>query len=95
MEELQLVYEELKSKYDLILTNTLALNDDYTIDIPIIRGTFTDRRFDLYKDDDLFVFSVEFFDKTGEKKYSHCHPYGVPDAIKHIEDFMLKKSIFD
>ena len=93
MQELEFIYEKLNGTYNLLFTNTYALNDGYTIDVPVIRGISVDRRFDLYKEDDLFVFSVEFFDKSGEDKYSHSHPYDVNDAIKHIEKFMLEKSI--
>ncbi|MBO5315344.1 MAG: hypothetical protein IKJ13_00505 [Clostridia bacterium] len=95
MKELRYIFEKLKDKYDLDLTNTFALNDGYTIDVPVIRGTSSDRRFDLYKEDDLFVFSVAFFDKSGNKKESHAHPYDTNDAVDYIEKFMLKKSIFD
>ena len=96
MKDLETIYKKLKGKYDLVLTNTLALDDGYTIDVPVIRGITSDRKFDLYKeDDDLFVFSVEFFDKTAEEKYSHTHPYDVNAAINCIEDFMSNRSIFD
>ena len=32
------VYAQLKDRYDLTLTNTLALDDGFTIDCPIITG---------------------------------------------------------
>ena len=88
MHDIELIYNQLKDKYDLILTNTLALDDGYTIDVPVIRGKAIDKRFDLYKEDDLFVFSVEFFNKVGEEKYTHWHPYDAPSTIKCIEQFM-------
>ena len=88
MHDIELIYNELKDKYDLILTNTLAMSDGYTIDVPLVRGETVDKRFDLYKEDDLFVFSVEFFNKIGEEKYTHGHPYDTQDAIKYIEQFM-------
>lgn len=90
MKDLEIIYSKLKDKYNLTLTTTFALNDGYTIDVPVIRGISSDRRFDLYKEDDMFVFTVEFFEKTGEEKYSHVHPYDVNDAINHIEKFMSK-----
>ena len=95
MNDIELIYDKVKNKYNLILTNTFALDDGYTIDVPVIRGTSANARFDLYKDGDLFVFSVAFFDKTGEEKYSHTHPYDVADAIQHIEDFMSETSILE
>ncbi|MBQ2806715.1 MAG: hypothetical protein IJF08_06660 [Clostridia bacterium] len=94
MKDLSLIYNKLKSKYDLVLTNTFALNDDYTIDVPVIRGKAADRRFDLYKEGDLFVLSVEPFDKAGEERYSHEHPYDLNDAIDYIEKYMSGKSNF-
>lgn len=87
MEELKFIYEKLKNTHNLILTNTFALNDGYTIDMPVIRGTSTNGKFDLYKDDDLFVFSFELFDKPEEERHSHSHPYDVNDAINYIEKF--------
>lgn len=77
------------------MTTTAALNDGYTIDVPVVRGKALDRRFDLYKEGDLFVFSVEFFHKNGEDRYSHGHPYDLDDAMKYIEKFMSGTSIFD
>jgi len=88
MKDLQFIYEKLKNTYNLILTNTAALDDGYTIDEPVIRGITANGRFDLYKDDDLFVFSVEFFDKVGEEKYSHWHPLNVEEAIGDVVEFM-------
>lgn len=96
MKELEFIYDKLKDKYDLTLTTTAALNDGYTIDVPVIRGKALDRRFDLYQEDgELFVFSVEFFHKDGEDRYSHAHPYDADDAVAYIEEFMLGASMFD
>ena len=95
MEELKLIFEMLKDKYDLIYTTTFALNDGYMIDVPVIRGKGKDRHFDLYMEDDLFVFSVELYEKQGEDKYSHTHPYNSAAAIKLIEDFLAGHSVFD
>ncbi len=91
MQDIALIYEKLKDRYDLLLTSTLALNDGYTIDVPVIRGALSDKRFDLYKEDDLFVFSAKLFDKTGNERYTHTHPSDVNDAINHIEAFMSGK----
>ena len=95
MKDLEIIYNKFKDKYNLKFTTTFALNDGYTIDVPVIRGVLADRRFDLYKEDDMFVFSVEFFEKQGKERFSHAHPYDVNDAIIYFEDFMSKKPIFD
>lgn len=89
MKDLLLIYEKLKNTYDLTLTNTAALNDGYTIDVPVIRGIGADRRFDLYKEEGgLFVFSTELFQKEVLDKYSHGHPCNVEIAIEFIKEFM-------
>lgn len=93
MQDLTLIFEKLKNTYCLTLTTTAALNDGYTIDVPVIRGIGSDRRFDLYKEDDcFFVFSMEFFQKSDEDKYSHAHPYDVESAITLINKFMQEKN---
>lgn len=95
MKDLKLIYDKLKDKYDLTLTNTFALNDGYTIDVTVIRGSGANGMFDLYHDGAMLVFSVEYFDKEGNDNYSHGHPYDWDDAINYIEKFMQGKSIFD
>jgi len=94
MQDIALIYERLKDKYDLLYTSTAMLDDGYTIDVPVIRGAVGDRRFDLYKDGDFFVFSIELLDKTGDERYTHAHPYDVDDSIEFIEKFMLDKGVF-
>lgn len=94
MNEIQRIYDRLKDIYPLTLTTTLALNDGYTIDVPVIRGTAEGGRFDLYKEDEdsgLFVFSVEFYGKDDDDKYTHGHPYDADEAVKYIEDFMEER----
>jgi hypothetical protein len=95
MNDIKFIYDKLKDKYDLTLTSTLALNDGYTIDAPVIRGCGANGSFGLYHDGAMLVFSVEYFDKEGNDKYSHGHPYDLDDAINYIENFMQGKSIFN
>ena len=42
------VYNSLKDKYKLILTNTMALNEGFTIDTPVIVGQNENDKFWLY-----------------------------------------------
>lgn len=98
MNELEWIYDQRKDTYDLTLTTTAALDDGYAIDVPVIRGTGFDRRFDLYKEceeDTVFVFSVEFFFKDGQDRYSHGHPYDAEDALGYMDRFMAGTSVFD
>ena len=94
MKDLKLIYDKLKDKYDLTLTNTFALNDGYTIDVPVIRGVGVNGRFDLYYDGVMLVFSIDYFDKEENDNFSHGHPYDLQDAMDYIEKFMNGKSIF-
>lgn len=97
MKDLKFIYDQLKNTYNLIFTTTFALSDGYTIDVPVIRGTGKDRRFDLYKEDDLYVFSAELFDVPKELKderYFHSHPVNTQNAIIWIKEFMSGKNEF-
>ncbi len=75
MNDLKIIYESLKTEYNIRLTLTSELNDGYTVDTPVIRGESERGVFDLYKDDGMFIFAYELFDKEGEERYSHLHPY--------------------
>ena len=95
--DLEFIYEQLKDKYDLLLTNTFALNDGYEIDVPVLRGKSVLGRFDLYKEDedwDEFVFTVEYakpkktlWCPTGQK-YTHWHPQTKEQALNDVTAFM-------
>lgn len=37
-DDILIVYEQLKDKYNLVLTTTFALDEDFSIDCPIIVG---------------------------------------------------------
>lgn len=97
MNELEWLYHQRKDKFDLTFTTKAALDDGYTIDVPVIRGIGADRRFDLYKEKegDMFVFSVEFFLKDVKDKYSHGHPYDIDDALGYMDRFLSGTSCFD
>lgn len=94
MKDLKFIYDQLKNDYDIVFTTTFALNDGYTIDVPVIRGTGADRRFDLYKEDDLYVFSAELFEKSPDERYFHSHPVNTEIAIIWIKEFMSGKNEF-
>lgn len=38
VEDLRAVYEQLKDKYKLVWTTTVALDEEFTVDCPIIVG---------------------------------------------------------
>lgn len=95
--DLELIYEQLKDKYDLLLTNTFALDSGYTIDVKVLCGESALGRFDLYKENDdwdEYVFTVELakpkktlWCPSGEK-YTHWHPQSLNQALEDIVAFM-------
>ena len=95
--DLEFIYEQLKSKYDLLMTNTFALDAGYTIDVPVLCGKSTLGRFHLYKEDegwDEFVFTVEFATPRKprwylpKEKYTHWHPLTKEQALEDVIAFM-------
>ena len=89
--DLDIIYEQLKDKYDLLLTNTFALDDGYDIDVPVLRGKSRLGRFDLYQEDEdwhEFVFTMEYAEPKAEEKYTHWHPQSKEQAIAVVIAFM-------
>ncbi len=88
MNDIELIYEALKDRYELILTNSFALDDGFTWDVPIICGESELGRFQLYADANTpephgvqFVFTLP-------DRPTHGHPQTIEDAIDEIERFM-------
>lgn len=83
------VYEQLKDRYELILTSTSALDDGFTVDCPIIVGKSHGQIIYLYEYDGFFVLDVMDSKQT---KGTHWHPIKVEDAVDDIAEFMEGKS---
>ena len=83
------VYEQLKDRYDLILTTTSALDEGFTVDCPIIVGEAHGQIIQLYEDGGVFVLDVMDAKQT---KGLHWHPNDVEGAIDDIVEFMEGKS---
>ena len=88
-DDLLAVYAQLKDRYPLILTNTAALDEGFTIDCPIIVGKAHGQIIELYECDGLFVLDVM---DEAQTKGTHWHPNDVESAVKHIIQFMEGKS---
>ncbi|MBQ4617985.1 MAG: hypothetical protein IJB27_06395, partial [Clostridia bacterium] len=58
------VFDQLKDRYDLILTTTSALDEGFTIDCPIIVGKAHDQVIELYEDGGDFVLDVMDAEQT-------------------------------
>lgn len=88
-QDIATIYEQLKDKYDLLLTNTSILDEGFTIHCPIIVGKAHEQIIELYVCDGMFVMSVMDDKKT---KGTHWHPHEINDAINDIKEFMGGKS---
>ena len=86
------VYEQLKNKYDLVLTNTAALNQGFTIDCPIIVGKAHGQVIELYENAGDFVLDVM---DEAQTKGAHWHPYDVESAVNDVAEFMDGKSDYE
>ena len=109
MNDIELIYEKVKERYDLRLTNTAALDDGFVWDVPVIYGESKQGRFWLYADENvpnphgiMFVFSVEYngYDEQTEDGlekvtmcHTHWHPQTIDQAIEDINNFMTGKRI--
>ena len=83
------VYQQLKDKYDLVLTTTAELDDGFTIDVPIIVGKAHEQIIQLYACENIFVMDVLNDEKT---MCIHWHPCDVDMAVKDIAEFMDGKN---
>ena len=83
------VYNQLKEKYSIKLTNTVDLNDGFSIDCPIIVAEAHKRILYLYEYGGDFVLDVMNAEKT---KGCHWHPFDVESAENDITAFMEGES---
>ena len=86
------VYEQLKDRYDLVLTTAFALEEGFTENCTIIVGKAHGQILELYSDGDLFVLDVMDDRQT---KGTHWHPNDVEAAAGYIAEFMEGKSDYE
>ena len=91
-DDLKVIYEQLKDRYALVLTNTAALDEGFTIDFPILVGKAHGQILELYLDYEMFVMDVMDAEQT---KGTHWHPSNVESAIAYIVEFMDGKSDYE
>ena len=87
---LQPIYDKLKDKYELNLTNTFSLEngiEDYREDFEILCGESSAGSFRLYHCGMYFIFDVD----KPDGNCIHWHPFTVTDAINDVIDFMEGK----
>jgi hypothetical protein len=90
--DLKVIYEQLKDRYALVLTNTAALDEGFTVDCPILVGKAHGQIIELYLDCEMFVMDVM---DAAQTKGTHWHPNDVESAIEYIVEFMEGKSDYE
>ncbi len=83
------IYEQLKDRYDLVLTTTSALDEGFAVDCPVIVGKAHGQMIELYEDGGDFILDVMDAEQT---KGTHRHPNDVAAALEDIAEFMEGKS---
>lgn len=83
------VYDQLKDRYELVMTTTTALDEGFTIDCPILVGRAHGQIIELYDDGGIFVLDVM---DEAQTQGTHWHPCDVEDAVEDIARFMDGKS---
>ncbi|MBR4057454.1 MAG: hypothetical protein IKK00_04865 [Oscillospiraceae bacterium] len=86
------VYEQLKDRYNLVLTTTSALDEGFTVDCPVVVGKAHGQIIELYEDDGYFVMDVMDAEQT---KGTHWHPNNIESAADYIAEFMEGKSDYE
>ena len=83
------IYQQLKDRYDLVLTRTSLLDEGFTVDCPIIVGKAHGQIIELYSCENMFIIDVLNNEQT---MCTHWHPYDVDMAVKDIAEFMDGKN---
>ena len=86
---LEILYAQLKDKYDLLLTNTFSLNAGFKVDFQVLYGESRIGKFYLFSEyfvdgDYGFNFSVDFPNGEG----THWHPRTKEQALEDVIAFM-------
>lgn len=84
--DLNTVYNHLKEKYPVVLTNAYALENgaDFDEDYQLLYGESSAGKFLLYDDGLDIIFDVDKADGT----YTHWHPLDTEEAIEDVILFM-------
>lgn len=84
-EDVAVVYERLKDRYALTLTNTFSVDDGFSDDRPILTAEAHGRILWLYEWDGEFVLDVM---DAWHTQGTHWHPEDAERAVRDIIEFM-------
>ena len=91
--DLRQIYRRLKGKHTVTLMQVTRKKDGKEVKVPVIKGRTAAFKFELSKDAQGFLLSVEYFNKWGDEKYLLVHPHDENDAIERIEALLSNESI--
>lgn len=86
--DVKAVYDLLKDRYDLILTNTAALDAGFTVDCAILMGKAHGQIIQLYEYGGDFILDVT---DEAQTMGTHWHPIDIESAVRDITEFMEGK----
>ncbi len=83
------VYEQLKGRYELVLTSASELDEGFAADCPVIVGKSHGQILELYEYGGEFIMDVM---DSKQACGTHWHPSDVERAVEDIAEFMEGKS---
>ena len=90
MKDFKRLHKELRKKHDIRLVIRNKKLSGVRREIPVIKGSNGKGMFELYKDGDNFIFTVEYFKAPIEEKLITEHPSDEAAAIECVEKFMME-----
>lgn len=90
--DLMQIYQQLKNRYNLELTNAFSLNAGFRKDFQVLFGQSSQNKFYLYHDGAIAIFDIENLQGTFA---DHWHPDNTQQAIQMVIDFMEDTCEFD
>ena len=92
VDDLYAVYDRLKERYPIIMTNSKAEDERFTADFPLLVGHHHGQTLWLYEYGGDFVLDVM---DEAEAMGSHWHPIDVDSALGDIAEFMEGRSDYE
>ena len=83
--DLSYIYQNLKDKYSLTLTNALSLNAGFGWDMEVLTGESDLGRFYLYDEGVHYILNYDTEDGMANK---HWHPENTEEALCYVVAFM-------
>ena len=83
--DLSFIYQNIKDKYSLTLTNARSLNAGFGWDMEVLTGESDLGRFYLYDEGVHYILNYDTEDGMANK---HWHPKDTEEALRYVIAFM-------